>query len=284
MKKLAVVVLAAVVLGPGIVLAQGIFSDVTEDHEYRHQIEYAVQQGWFAGYEDGTFKPDRTISPAQMTTVFQRAFPDGVSRAEFAYQLWLPHRMNQLPFSTYSDIHDPEFPAPDTHSPDSVSYVLGQDIGSWTYWSGGNINAELEAYSTSDYPVVLHMRCDQYPSYLASEILIGTPWTVANRPEAEGITLQYRFSAFDTPKDVEAWSSENPDGSTLFLQEFLSFGYSVAEYEEFYGESGSDLFTVVESDRLYFTIPVGEHTEWVSFDTTGILDVMSVLPCFDTQS
>ena len=218
-----------------------------------------------------------------MTTVFQRAFPDGVSRAEFAYQLWLPHRMNQLPFSIYSDIHDPEFPALDTLNPDSVSHVLGQDIGSWTYWSGGNIDAELEAYATSNYPVTLHMRCDQYPTYVVSEVLIATPWTVANNPESDGVTLQYRFSAFDTPKEVEAWSSENADGSTLFLREYSVVGFSVATYENLYGESGADLFTVVESDRLYFTIPVGDHTEWIAFDMTSVLDVMNVLPCFDTQ-
>lgn len=69
--------------------AQTRFPDVPADHEHAAAIEYAAEKGWFAGYDDGTFRPDRTLSANQATTVFGRAFPDGVTRAEFANILYI---------------------------------------------------------------------------------------------------------------------------------------------------------------------------------------------------
>ena len=60
------------------------FSDVPDDHPQADDIAYAVEQGWFQGYPDGTFKPDRALATHQAVTVFGRAFPDGVSRADLA--------------------------------------------------------------------------------------------------------------------------------------------------------------------------------------------------------
>ena len=37
------------------------FSDVPDDHPQADDIAYAVEQGWFQGYPDGTFKPDRAL-------------------------------------------------------------------------------------------------------------------------------------------------------------------------------------------------------------------------------
>ena len=60
------------------------FSDVDESHPQANDIAYAVENGWFVGYPDGTFKPDRTLTRDQAVTVFGRAFPAGVSRADLA--------------------------------------------------------------------------------------------------------------------------------------------------------------------------------------------------------
>ena len=65
----------------GTAFAVARFSDVDETHVQYHDIEYAVEQGWFFGYEDGTFKPDRSIPAHQLTTVIGRAFPEGATRA-----------------------------------------------------------------------------------------------------------------------------------------------------------------------------------------------------------
>ena len=60
------------------------FTDIPVDHVYADAIDRASAHGWFQGYADGSFRPDQTISADQMTTVFERAFPDGLTRAEFA--------------------------------------------------------------------------------------------------------------------------------------------------------------------------------------------------------
>ena len=60
------------------------FDDVAELHPQSGDIAYAVEQGWFQGYPDGTFHPDRTITPNQIAMVASRAFPAGSTRADLA--------------------------------------------------------------------------------------------------------------------------------------------------------------------------------------------------------
>ena len=60
------------------------FDDVAEAHPQSGDIAYAVEQGWFQGYPDGTFRPDRTITPTQIATVASRGFPAGSTRADLA--------------------------------------------------------------------------------------------------------------------------------------------------------------------------------------------------------
>ena len=60
------------------------FEDVAESHPQNRDIAYTVQQGWFQGYPDGAFRPDRTITPNQIATVVSRAFPAGSTRADLA--------------------------------------------------------------------------------------------------------------------------------------------------------------------------------------------------------
>ena len=83
-KKLAVLVVLAIALTAGAAWAQTRFTDVADDHDQYADIEYAAEQGWFQGYDDGTFRPDQTISAKNALRVFNRAFPDGVSRADLA--------------------------------------------------------------------------------------------------------------------------------------------------------------------------------------------------------
>ncbi len=88
MKKLwkyAVITAAAVLAAASVaVAASSSFSDVANNHPQRDDIEHAVEQGWFQGYGDGTFKPDRAITQKQIVTVIGRAFPEGSTRADLA--------------------------------------------------------------------------------------------------------------------------------------------------------------------------------------------------------
>lgn len=64
--------------------AHGPFDDVPDDHSHAADIDVAVTRGWFTGYGDGTFKPDRNITPGQIAKVIERAYPDGLTRGETA--------------------------------------------------------------------------------------------------------------------------------------------------------------------------------------------------------
>lgn len=60
------------------------FTDVGMDHHLYNGIRVAELEGWFAGYPDGTLKPDQVITAEQIAIVVDRLFPDGATRAEVA--------------------------------------------------------------------------------------------------------------------------------------------------------------------------------------------------------
>ncbi|MCY4371546.1 MAG: S-layer homology domain-containing protein [bacterium] len=60
------------------------FSDVTKGHRLYNGIRIAEIEGWFAGYEDGTLRPDEVITTEQIAIVVARLYPDGATRAEVA--------------------------------------------------------------------------------------------------------------------------------------------------------------------------------------------------------
>ena len=49
-----------------------IFSDVTENDWFYDYVVGSIQYGWITGYEDGTFRPNHTISRAEVTTITNR--------------------------------------------------------------------------------------------------------------------------------------------------------------------------------------------------------------------
>ena len=83
-QRVVLAVLAILVAGASMAWAQTRFSDVPTDHPQADDVAYAVGQGWFTGYPDGTFRPDQALTDRQAVTVFRRAFPDGVTRADLA--------------------------------------------------------------------------------------------------------------------------------------------------------------------------------------------------------
>ncbi len=76
-------VLAALLAVPA-TAASTRFPDVSEGHPRAEDIEFVAEQGWFVGRANGSFSPEARITPSQMAVVLERAFPDGMTRAEFA--------------------------------------------------------------------------------------------------------------------------------------------------------------------------------------------------------
>lgn len=67
------------------------FPDVDQQSLEAVYIAYTAARGWFGGYPDGEFRPDRVITADQMTKVLTRAFPDGMRRGDFARFITLGH-------------------------------------------------------------------------------------------------------------------------------------------------------------------------------------------------
>lgn len=82
-KTIIAAVLALGLAAAPVIATSGGFSDVGR-HELGADIRYAVEQGWFQGYPDDTFRPDQRITQKQIATVISRAFPDGSTRAEMS--------------------------------------------------------------------------------------------------------------------------------------------------------------------------------------------------------
>lgn len=88
MTKRAIALAAAVLALAAPLLAETagdgrVFPDVP-DRTAAAFVAYATAEGWFTGYPDGTFRPDQHITPGQLAKVVERAYPDGLTRAEAA--------------------------------------------------------------------------------------------------------------------------------------------------------------------------------------------------------
>lgn len=56
----------------GTLAGENIFSDVSPDDWFYGQVVGAIQYGWINGYEDGTFRPNHTITRAEVTAIANR--------------------------------------------------------------------------------------------------------------------------------------------------------------------------------------------------------------------
>jgi hypothetical protein len=64
--------------------SQTQFSDVEEGHPHYVGIRIAEEEGWYAGYPDGTLRPDSNITSEQIAIITERMWPEGATRAEIA--------------------------------------------------------------------------------------------------------------------------------------------------------------------------------------------------------
>lgn len=141
MSRYAVAVLGAVVcLGvAGAALAGSGFSD-TGNHEHEAEIGLANAKGLFYGYDDDTFRPDRTLTNKQAEVVLRRLLDrytddDGnstLTRAEAA--VVLVHGVCRLDGDCVAPETEPETDEPETADAGCVDEAQG--------CAGGNVAAE----------------------------------------------------------------------------------------------------------------------------------------------
>lgn len=60
---------------------ENIFSDVGTDDWFYEQVVGSIKYGWITGYPDGTFRPDNTISRAEVATIVNRMLARSADKA-----------------------------------------------------------------------------------------------------------------------------------------------------------------------------------------------------------
>lgn len=63
---------------------ENVFSDVAEDAWYYDYVVGSIQYGWINGYPDGTFRPENTITRAEVTTIVNRMLGRSADRTFIA--------------------------------------------------------------------------------------------------------------------------------------------------------------------------------------------------------
>ena len=247
--RLAVAITVLLLCIASAVWAQTTFSDVPDDHPQADDIAYAVAQGWFAGYEDGTFRPDDTLIDRHVVTVFRRAFPDGVSRADLATVL----RAGETALNATTPTTTP---------------TVG--TGSWKEFDGTGLHGDYEGYlvlSTSSsaedwqfYPT-LFIRCG-VGNEAWDSVFIGTPFLLFNDIDTDTMTVAYRFSDQTQVTTDNGWRSSEDSDSTLFA----SSGFTRALQN-------------TDGDHLYTSLRGRNDTESAEFDITGLDAVLEALDC-----
>ncbi len=264
---IAVLAVCVSLIGGGVVgyAATGGFSDVPDDHLQAADIARAVELGWYAGYPDGTFKPDRLLSTDQAVTVFGRAFPDGVSRADLATILvGGTFRLNNLRTSSTTT------PAGQSSS------NAPQEVGTWTGFEGEGVDGAfygywVDAISYTDSHLVsvpsLYLRCGR-GNTAYDDIFIITPWYLPAN-EDKNVLVRARFSHQDEPIIGYIWSSEESDGSAL-----------VADFDS--GAIKMELTDLDDDPTSWFIeiIDNVDNRERATFELSYTATAISNLACF----
>lgn len=128
-RAIALVIVVGLAAGGAVASAQTPdgFPDVPDDHPRKADIEYAVERGWFQGYGNGTFQPDRIITPSQIAIVVSRVFAqiseEGVSRLDMALFMRYGNRVLDNPAP-------PLFTAPDFTDwpPEEEDAVVNEEV------------------------------------------------------------------------------------------------------------------------------------------------------------
>lgn len=75
------------------------FADVPADYWARYAVNFAAEQGWLTGYEDGTFRPEASITRAEAVTVLNRVMARSGDEAAGEYHI---ARFPDLPVSHWA--------------------------------------------------------------------------------------------------------------------------------------------------------------------------------------
>ena len=225
----SVITALSLIVGGVVAYAAEWFTDVPADHAQVEDIQYAVDQGWFKGYEDGTFRPDNRLTTYQVVTVFERAFPEGPTRADLA--TILKAGKEQL---------------------DDIPIIESE--GNWTYDSNNERTiARVTSPGKYDFydPHVLGVRCKWSPS---EGDTLDVYWSFSDAWARGSITVEYSFPAAKIGA-VEEWIESISREST--------FSPNAVEFARFLIDNHDNGRLFIKSN------PEHGHSASTTFDVTG---------------
>ena len=227
-----VITVLSLTVGSLVAYANDWFTDVPADHTQADDIQYAVDQGWFQGYEDGTFRPDNRLTTYQVVTVFERAFPDGPTRADLATILRAgKEQLDNLPI-----------------------VIDKNNLGNWIFESNPEKTfarvTSAGQYDFSD-PHILYVRCQWSPSE-GNEI--DAYWRFSRSHVSGYVTVEYSFPAVKVGA-VEEWSDSTSNRST--------FASNAVEFARFLVDNH-------DNGKLFMSAnPEYGSSSYTSFDVSG---------------
>lgn len=184
--------------GAAAVAAVAVFSD-TSGHEHEAEIRLANSKGLFAGYEDGTFRPDRTLTNRQSEVVLRRLLDkytddDGnstLTRAEAAVVLTR---------GVCGLDGDCDPPPPSTSAPEAPQGrpPVPQDTGEWERFE--------TAYEWDDTPIVGYRLSSTSGPY-SWDVAIVMLRCFGNNPEISVTTTEYIAADGQIPVRYRAGSA-----------------------------------------------------------------------------
>lgn len=198
------------------------FPDVPEDHLYADDIAIVVDRGWFVGFEDGTFAPDREVTLSQTLKVFSRVFAEvNPTRAGFAAVLRAGvEHMNAIRPGAAPGASPPADPPasetarpfPDVPSdhPYADGIVFAVDRGWLVVDEGGLFGPDREFDRSQARAVFTRMLADISPTRAEFASIMRAGVDAVYPPPSPSVDLPPPAPAQDAPDAPETTEPEGP--------------------------------------------------------------------------
>lgn len=193
-KTVAIVIALAMVLSMGVATSFAAFSDVPSTVNYAEAVNILSNLGIINGYEDGTFKPDNTITRAEVATIMVNALGYGETNGE----------------TVFSDVPADHWAAGYINTAYNNGIISG--MGDGTFAPGANVTYEQVVrmiVSALGYTTLANQRGGYPTGYLSvassNQITAGAVGRVGD-PATRATVAKLLYNSLETPMaDTVEW-------------------------------------------------------------------------------
>lgn len=217
MKKILCLI-SCIILSFSICVNTFAFTDISESNSYLEAIELLSDLDILNGYEDGTFRPDATITRAEMakilvSTLNGKSFANGMTKQ-----------------NTFIDVPENHWAAGYVNYAESIEVVSGRGEGIYDPEAPVTYAEAIKlVVAALGYTPVANIK-GGYPDgylYVANNMLKITKGIVGdtNSPATRGMVAKLLFNSLETKiMEQDSWSALNPEyiqGERTFLRDYL---------------------------------------------------------------